>query len=317
MAEVMATRDAYGKTLIKLGKENPKIVVLDADCSSSTRTSMFSKEFPDRFFNFGIGEANMMGFAAGLATCGKTVFASTFAVFGSARVFDQVRTSIAWPNLNVKIVVTHAGISVGEDGASHQAIEDIALMRSLANMTVIVPADGIETEKAIIAATKTPGPFYIRLGRAKFPIVFSNDYEFKIGKGAMLRDGKEVTIIAIGLMIFEALQAADDLEKEGIRTRVINMSTIKPVDKDIIIQAARETGAIVTCEEHSIIGGLGSAVAEVLGENSPLPMKRIGVADRFGTSGTPDELLARFEMKDTHIAKAVKEILGVSKTRRK
>lgn len=309
MAELMATRDAYGKTLVKLGKENQDIVVLDADCSSSTRTSMFRKEFPDRFFNFGIGEANMMGFAAGLATCGKTVFASTFAVFGSARVFDQVRTSIAWPNLNVKIVVTHAGISVGEDGASHQAIEDITLMRSLANMTVIVPADGIETEKAIISSTKVSTPFYIRLGREKFPIVFSNDYEFKIGKGAILRDGYEATIIAIGLMVFEALQAADDLEKEGIKTRVINMSTIKPIDKEIIIKSAYETGAIVTCEEHSIIGGLGSAVAEVLCENSPVPMKRIGVADRFGCSGTPDKLLEKFEMKSTHIIRAVKEVI--------
>ncbi len=310
MAELMATRDVYGKTLVKLGKENQDIVVLDADCSSSTRTSMFRKEFPDRFFNFGIGEANMMGFAAGLATCGKTVFASTFAVFGSARVFDQVRTSIAWPKLNVKIVVTHAGISVGEDGASHQAIEDIALMRSLANMTVIVPADGIETEKVIIASTKVSTPFYIRLGREKFPIVFSENYEFKIGKGAILRDGHEVTIIAIGLMVFEALQAADTLEKEGIKTRVINMSTVKPIDKNIIIQSARETGAIVTCEEHLIIGGLGSAVAEVLCENSPVPMKRIGVADRFGYSGTPDELLEKFEMKSTHIVKAVKEVIA-------
>ncbi|MEW6095564.1 MAG: transketolase family protein [bacterium] len=309
MAELMATRDAYGKTLVKLGKENKEIVVLDADCSSSTRTSMFKEAFPDRFFNFGIGEANMMGFAAGLATCGKTVFASTFAVFGSARVFDQVRTSIAWPNLNVKIVVSHAGISVGEDGASHQAIEDIALMRSLANMCVVVPADGIETEKAIIASTKIPTPFYIRLGRAKFPIVFSDDYEFKIGKGAIIRDGDEATIIAIGLMVFEALQSADELEKEGIKTRIINMSTVKPIDKDIIIQAAHETGAIVTCEEHSIIGGLGSAVAEVLGENYPVPMKRIGVADRFGFSGTPDKLLERFEMKSTHIVKAVKEVM--------
>ncbi|MDI6735557.1 MAG: transketolase family protein [bacterium] len=309
MAELMVTRDAYGKTLVKLGQENQEIIVLDADCSSSTRTSVFREAFPDRFINFGVAEANMIGFAAGLATCGKIVFASTFAVFGSSRVFDQVRTSIAWPKLNVKIVVTHAGISVGEDGASHQAIEDIALMRSLANMTVIVPADGIETEKAIIACTKVPGPFYIRLGRAKFPIVFSNDYEFKIGQGIILRDGKDATIIAIGLMVFEALQAADELKKEGITVRVINMSTIKPIDKELIIQAAQDTRAIVTCEEHSIIGGLGSAVAEVLVENCPVPMKRIGVPDRFGFSATPDELLERFGMKSTHIVKAVKEIL--------
>ncbi|MEW6608795.1 MAG: transketolase family protein [bacterium] len=309
MAELMATRDVYGKTLVKLGIENKDIVVLDADCSSSTRTSLFKEKFPDRFFNFGIGEANMMGFAAGLASCGKIVFASTFAVFGSARVFDQVRTSIAWPKANVKIVVTHAGISVGEDGASHQAIEDLALMRSLPNLTVIVPADGIETEKAVITATKVSTPFYIRLGRAKFPIVFSDDYEFKIGKGTILKQGNDVTIIAIGLMVFEALQAAEELQKEGIKARVINMSTIKPIDKDIIIQAAIETGAIVTCEEHSIIGGLGSAVAEVLVENNPVAMKRIGVQDRFGLSGKPDELLERFEMKSTHIIQAVKEIM--------
>jgi transketolase len=305
----MATRDAYGKILVRLGKENDEIVVLDADCSASTRTSMFQKEFPDRFFNFGIGEANMIGFASGLATCGKTVFASTFAVFGSARVFDQIRTSIAWPNLNVKIVLSHAGISVGEDGASHQALEDIALMRTLPNMTIIVPADGIETKKAVIASTKFPTPFYIRLGRAKFPVVFSEDYEFKIGKGAILRKGDDATIIAIGLMVFEALQAAEELEKEGIKTRVINMSTVKPIDKELIIQSANDTGAIVTCEEHSIIGGLGSAVAEVLCENSPVPMKRIGVKDKFGISGSPDKLLERFEMKATHIIKAVKEVI--------
>lgn len=310
MAKLVATRDVYGETLVKLGKENPDIVVLDADCSSSTRTAVFQKAFPERFFNFGIGEANMIGFAAGLATCEKTVFASTFAVFGSCRVFDQVRTSIAWPKLNVKIVVTHAGISVGEDGASHQAIEDIALMRSLANMTVIVPADGIETEKTIIAATKVPGPFYIRLGRAKFPIVFSDDYKFEIGKASVLRDGKDATIMAIGLMVFEALQAAENLEKDGIKVKVVNMSTIKPIDNEIIIQSAQQTGAIVTCEEHSIIGGLGSAVAEVVGENYPVPMKRIGVADRFGLSGSPDELLEKFEMKSTHIVKAVKEVMA-------
>lgn len=309
MVELVGTRDVYGKVLVDLGRNNEEIVVLDADCSTSTRTAMFKKEFPDRFFNFGIGEANMMGFASGLATCGKIVFASTFAVFGSARVFDQIRTSIAWPNLNVKIVVTHAGISVGEDGASHQAIEDIALMRSLPNMTIIVPADGIETEKAIITASKAPGPFYIRLGRAKFPIVFSEDYEFTIGKGAILRDGREATIIAAGLMVFEALEAAKELEKNGIETRVINMSTIKPIDKDIIIQAARDTGAIVTCEEHSIIGGLGSAVAEVVVENSPVPMKRIGVKDQFGISGPPDKLLEKYEMKSTHIVEAVKEVI--------
>lgn len=308
-AEV-ATRDVYGKTLQKLASKNPNIVVLDADCSSSTRTSWLAKEYPEQFFNFGIAEANMIGAAAGLATCGKIVFASTFAIFGSARVFEQIRDSVCWPNLNVKIVVTHAGLSVGEDGASHQAIEDISLIRSLPNITVIVPADGIETEKAIIKAAETFGPFYIRLGRAKFPIVLNEDYEFHIGKAITLREGQDATIIAAGLMISESFKAAEILEKEGISVRIINMSTIKPIDKEAIIKAAKETRAIVTAEEHTIIGGLGGAVAEVLVENFPAPMKRIGVADAFGFSATPDKLLEYFNMSGFYIAQALKETIA-------
>lgn len=309
MDEKMATRDAYGSILTHLASKYPEIIVLDADCSASTRTSYFAKEYPHRFFNFGIAEANMIGVAAGLATCGKIVFASTFAIFGSARVFEQLRDSICWPNLNVKIVVTHAGLSVGEDGASHQAIEDISLIRSLPNITIIVPADGIETKKAIIKAAETYGPFYIRLGRAKFPIVLSEGYNFEIGKGVTLKDGDDATIIAVGLMISESYKACEILEKEGISVRLINMSTIKPIDKDIIIKAAKETKAIVTAEEHTILGGLGGAVAEVLVENHPVPMKRIGVEDAFGFSATPYELLNYFKMTKDHIAQAVREVI--------
>ncbi|MBU0600108.1 transketolase family protein [bacterium] len=310
MDKEVATRDVYGKTLQKIGSQYPNIIVLDADCSSSTRTSWFARDYPERFFNLGIAEANMMGMAAGLATCGKIVFASTFAIFGSARCFEQVRDSICWTNLNVKIVVTHAGLSVGEDGASHQAIEDVTLMRSLPNMTVIVPVDGIETERAIIKAVETSGPFYIRLGRAKFPIVLKEDYQFQIGKAVTLREGNDVTIIAVGLMISESLKAALILEKEGISTRVINMSTIKPIDKEVIIKAAQETKAIITAEEHTVIGGLGGAVAEVLGESVSVPMRRIGIPDVFGFSATPNELLEYFKLTGLHIAQTVREVLS-------
>ncbi|MDI6785270.1 MAG: transketolase family protein [bacterium] len=309
MNDKVATRDAYGKTLQKLAPKNPNIIVLDADCSSSTRTSWLAKECPQQFFNFGIAEANMIGAAAGLATCNKIVFTSTFAIFGSARCFEQIRDSVCWPNLNVKIVVTHAGLSVGEDGASHQAIEDISLIRTLPNITIIVPADGIETEKVIAKAAETYGPFYIRLGRAKFPIILSKDYKFQIGKAVTLREGCDATIIANGLMISESIKAAEILEKKGISVRIINMSTIKPIDKEAIIKAAKETGAIITAEEHTILGGLGGAVAEVLVENFPVPMKRIGVADFFGFSATPDELLEYFHMTGQDIAQAVKETI--------
>lgn len=308
MAEI-ATRDAYGQTLLELGDENPDVVVLDADTSSSTKTCLFAKKFQDRFFNFGVAEANMISFAAGLAICEKIPFVSAFAVFGSSRVFDQVRTSVCWPRIPVKIVVTHSGLSVGEDGASHQSLEDIALMRSLPNMIVLVPADGIETKKAIKACIDVQQPFYIRLGRAKFPVIFSEDYDFKIGKGVVIRNGYDATIIAIGLMISESLKAAEELKRDGIDVRVINMSTIKPIDKDIILKAAEETGAIVTAEEHLINGGLGGAVSEVLSEGKPTWLKRIGVNDSFGCSGTPEQLLDKFKMSFPYIVQAVKEVM--------
>lgn len=258
----IATRDAYGKALVELGGINKDIVVLDADTSASTRTNWFAKEFPERFFNFGVAEANMMGYAAGFSLSGKIPFVSSFAVFGALRTYEVIRTSVCWPNLNVKIVLTHAGISVGEDGPSHQSVEDIGALRVLPNMTIIVPADGIQTRKAIFAATEHKGPVYIRLGRAKFPLLPETD--FKIGKAGIVEEGKDVTVVACGLMVFEALKAREELKKEGISVRVVNMATIKPIDKEMLIACAEETKGIVTAEEHSIIGGLGSAVCECL-----------------------------------------------------
>ena len=305
-----ATRDAYGKTLVELGKANKNIVVLDADLAVSTKTALFRKEFPDRFFDMGVAEQDMIGTAAGLAASGKIVFASTFAVFGSGRAWDQVRMSVAYTRLNVKIVVTHGGITTGEDGASHQANEDLAIMRALPNMTVIVPADYVETEKVIRAAAKYYGPMYIRLGRPKIPIVYEkSDYDFKIGKGVVLRNGKDATIIACGLMVGKALQAAEQLSKKGVDCRVVNLHTIKPIDKELIIKCAKETGAVVTAEEHSIIGGLGGAVAEVLVENAVVPMARVGIKDMFGESGKPDELLVKYGLTPEEIGKAVKSVL--------
>lgn len=299
--EQEATRDGWGKALVELGRQNPDIVVLDADTSSSTRTSWFAKEFPDRFFNFGVAEANMIGYAAGLALSGKIPFVSSFAIFGTLRPYEQIRTSICWPKLNVKIVVTHAGISVGEDGASHQSIEDIGAMRLLPNMTVIVPADARETRKAVFASSKHRNPVYIRLSRAKFPLL--PEEEFEIGKGRLIKDGRDISIIACGIMVFEALKASEMLEKEGISVRVVNISTIKPIDKKLIIDCAKETKAIITAEEHSIIGGLGSAVCEVLSSERPTMVKRIGIKDVFGTSGKPEELLSYFKVD----AKAIYE----------
>lgn len=309
MEELVGTRDAYGKALVELGRRNKRIVALESDTAESTRTKWFAMEFPDRFFNMGIAEANMMGVASGLATCGKIPFASSFCEFGTSRCYEQIKLSICWMRQNVKIVVSHAGITVGEDGASHQAVDDIALMRGLPNMTVLVPCDAIETKKAIFAAASTDGPFYIRLGRAKFPLILKEDYQFRIGKGVVLKEGKDATIIACGLMVSKALLAHETLSREGISVRVINMSTIKPIDKDIIIKSAKETGAIVTSEEHTIIGGLGSAVAEVLVESCPVPMKRIGVLDRFGVSGSPQELLERFKLTEKDIHNAVLDVI--------
>lgn len=306
-----ATRDAYGTVLVELGKENPAIVVLDADLSASTKTALFGKAYPNRFFDMGISEQDMIGTAAGLAACGKIAFASTFAVFGSGRVWDQIRQSVAYTRLNVKIVVTHGGITTGEDGASHQANEDIAIMRVIPNMTVIVPADAVETAKVIRDAAKFYGPVYIRLSRAKTPVIYDKtNFNYQIGKGITLQDGKDATIIACGIMVAMAQEAALILQQERISVRVIDMHTIKPIDKDLIIRAAGETGAIVTAEEHSIIGGLGGAVAEVLGENLPVPMARVGIKDVFGESGKPEDLLVKYGLTANDIAVAVKSVIG-------
>lgn len=305
----IATRDAYGKTLAKLGAENKDIVVLDADLSKSTKTSDFAKEFPNRFFDMGVAEQNMIGTAAGLAAAGKIPFASSFAMFAVGRAFEQIRNSIAYPALNVKIAATHAGISVGEDGASHQAIEDIAIMRALPNMTVLVPADGTETEQVIRAATGVKGPVYIRLGRLALPVLFDENYKFEIGKANTVRDGSDVTVIACGLMVGPALEAAEQLSQENIQVRVINMASVKPIDREAIIKAAKETKAIVTAEEHSIIGGLGGAVAEVLTESIPVVQERVGVKDTFGESGTPAELLVKYGLTSKEIIQAVKKVI--------
>lgn len=309
MTKFMATRDAYGEALKELGKTNKDIVVLDADLSGSTKTAVFKKEYPDRFFNVGIAEQNLMGTAAGLATTGKIPFASTFAMFATGRAFEIIRNSICYPKLNVKIAATHAGLTVGEDGATHQSVEDLSLMRSIPNMTVLCPADGVEAKKAIIKASQYNGPVYIRLGRSKEPVIFNQDYNFQIGKGVELKAGNDITIIATGIMVSKALEAGKILENHGISARVINMSTIKPIDEDIIIKAAKETKKIVTVEEHSIIGGLGSAVAEVLVENYPVPLKRIGVEDKFGESGTAEDVLKKYGLTVENIVEKVKKII--------
>lgn len=305
---MIATRDAYGQTLEKLGHENKDIVALDADLSGSTKTNVFAKSFPDRFINVGIAEQNLLGTAAGLAAAGKIPFASTFAVFATGRAFEIIRNSICYPNLNVKIAATHAGLTVGEDGATHQSLEDISIMRSLPNMVVLSPADGVETEQCIRKAAEYKGPVYIRLGRSGLPVIFEDDYEFQIGKGSLLREGNDVTIISTGVMTEKALLAHEQLLKEGISARVINMASIKPIDKDIIIKAAKETKGIVTVEEHNIIGGLGSAVAEVLVENHPTHQIRIGTQDVFGESGNGNELLEKYGLNVDNIISKVKEL---------
>jgi transketolase len=306
---MIATRDAYGETLVELAAENRNIVVLDADLSGSTKTAPFAKQFPDRFFNMGIAEANMVGTAAGLAAGGKIPFLSTFAVFASGRAWEQIRQSVAYPKANVKVVATHGGITVGEDGGSHQSVEDIAIMRAIPNMTVIVPADGPETKAAIRAVAGYKGPVYIRLGRNKVPSVFEGVPSFTIGKGAQLAAGTDLTFITTGLMSAQALKAAEVLKGKGISARVVHLGTIKPIDEEIIVAAARETGAIVTAEEHSIVGGLGGAVAEVLAERFPVPMKRVGINDRFGTSGKAEELMKYFGLMPENLVDAALEVL--------
>ena len=303
MAKV-ATRDAYGKALAQLGAENENIVVLDSDLSKSTKTANFGEAFPHRFFNIGIAETDMVGTAAGLAAAGKIPFASTFAVFATGRAYDQIRASVAYPRLNVKIAATHAGLTVGEDGATHQMNEDIALMRALPNMTVIVPADGPEAAAATRYAAKYDGPVYLRLGRPGVPIVNGDDYEFQPGKGTVLRDGDDLVIFACGYMVHLALAAAAELMDHGISTGVVNIHTIKPLDTETIVKYARRCGAVITAEEHSIIGGLGGAVAEVLGEEHPTPMVRIGVRDIFGESGKPAELVEKYGLTAANIVQA-------------
>lgn len=315
MADVVkiATRDSYGKTLVELGSKNDKVIVLDADLAKATKTITFKNAFPERFFDTGIAESNMMGVAAGLAAVGYTVFASSFAMFAAGRAFEQIRNSICYPHLNVKIGATHAGISVGEDGASHQCCEDIALMRSIPGMTVINPADDVEARLAILAAAEMEGPVYMRFGRLAVPVIFDSDYKFEIGKGVKLRDGKDVTIIATGLMVNEALMAAKALADEGIDARVINIATIKPIDRDIIINAAQETGVIVTAEEHSVIGGLGSAVTEVVCEACPVPVVRVGVEDKFGSSGAAVEMLKLYGLTAENIAAKARAAVALKK----
>lgn len=309
MAEKIATREAYGKALVALGAANPDVVVLDADLAKSTKTIDFKKRFPERFFDFGVAEQNMIGTAAGLAAAGKIPFCSTFAVFATGRAFDQIRQSIAYPRLNVKIAASHAGITVGEDGSSHQSVEDIALMRALPNMTVFVPADAVEVAGAVKAAAALDGPVYIRLGRAPVPVIHGEDFSFRPGEAVLLRPGKDATVIATGIMVAAALEAAAVLAQEGVAVRVLNIHTIKPFDVAAVTRAALETGAVVTAEEHSIIGGLGSAVAEVLGEHCPVPLKRVGIRDTFGESGKPQELLEKYGLTPADIVAAVKEVL--------
>lgn len=308
MSEKMATREAYGKTLVKLGEENPNLVVMDADLSGSTKTGEFAKVYPDRFFNMGIAEQNLYGAAAGIALSGKTVCASTFAMFATGRAFEIIRNSIGYTHANVKVCATHAGITVGEDGASHQTFEDLALMRTIPGMTVVNPSDGVSAEKLLRQVVDFDGPAYVRLGRAKVPVFYGAEDEIVLGKGKLLREGKDVTVIATGIMVSSAMEAASELAEEGIDVRVIDMHTIKPIDEDIIVKAAEETGKIVTAEEHSIIGGLGSAVAEVTARKAPAKIRMVGQMDTFGESGKPDELREKYGMTTSDIVEAIRQI---------
>ena len=308
MSEVkkIATRESYGKTLLELGAEMPNLVVLDADLAGSTKTGVFGKAYPDRHFDCGIAEGNMMSIAAGLAAAGMVPFASSFAMFAAGRAYEQVRNSIGYPHLNVKIGATHAGITVGEDGASHQCLEDLALMRGIPGMVVMCPADDTEARKAVRAAVKHDGPVYIRFGRAAVPVVFDEDYDFQIGKGSVIREGKDVSIIANGLCVASAIEAAEMLAKDGIDAEVVNICTIKPLDEDLIVKTASKTGKVVTAEEHSIIGALGSAVAECLSEKCPTKMYRIGVRDVFGESASAEVLLHKYMLDGEGVYKQVK-----------
>lgn len=313
MSEIrsVATRVGYGNALVELGAQRDDFLVIDSDLAAATHTGLFKKAFPARFYNCGIAEQNLISIAAGVASTGKRVIVSSFAMFAAGRAFEQVRNSIGYPHLNVIIGATHAGISVGEDGATHQCCEDIALMRTIPGMTIINPADETEAKKAVAAALDHDGPVYMRFGRLAVPVIFDDDYAFEIGKGVTLRQGSDVTVIATGLMVNEALQAHDMLKQEGISARVINMATIKPLDRDIVIKAAKETGAIVTAEEHSIIGGLGGAVSEVVCEEYPVPVVKLGVNDRFGHSGPAPKLLDEFGLRAKDIVEKVKKAIAL------
>jgi transketolase len=311
--EMKNMRPGFGEGLVELGRKYQQVVALNADLSSSTKTSLFDKAFPERFFNAGVAEQNMMGMSAGLASTGKIVFASTFAMFATGRAYDQIRQSIAYPKLNVKIVATHAGITVGGDGASHQMHEDLALMRVLPHMTVIAPSDYWETKKATLAVAERPGPCYIRLARTNTPMIYDEDYDFRIGKADLLREGDDVTIIAMGLMVSKSIEAAETLKSKGISARVINMSTIKPIDKNAIIRAARETGAIVTAEEHNMIVGMGSAVAEVLADFEPVPQRRVGIPDVFGESGESDQLMRAYGLTVENVVENVERAIKLKR----
>lgn len=308
MANKIATRAAYGEFLVEEGKVNPNLVVLDADLSGSTKTKSFGSEYPDRFFNFGIAEQDMMGAAAGLALSGKTVCASSFAMFAAGRGFEIIRNSIGYTHANVKVCATHAGITVGEDGATHQTFEDLALMRTIPGMTVVNPCDAASAKILLKHVVEMDGPAYVRLGRAAVPVFYDETAPLKLGKGNELRPGKDVTVIATGIMVSAAMEAASILEGEGIDVRVIDIHTLKPLDEEIILKAAKETGRIVTAEEHSIIGGLGSAVAEVTSRNCPVPIRMVGQQDTFGESGKPDELLEKYGMTAADIVQAVREL---------
>lgn len=303
----LATREAYGNTLAEL-KDNENVVVLEADLGHATKSLKFKEVCPQRFFNMGIAEADMIGTAAGLAAYGKVPFASTFSVFATGRAFDQVRNSVCYPNLNVKIVGTHAGITVGEDGGTHQAIEDIALMRSLPNMSIVVPSDDVEARAAVLAAAAYKGPMYLRMARVASPTYHNDSYVFTLGKGEIIREGSDLTIIACGLMVMKAMEAAEQLAKEGVSVRVINMHTIKPLDHKLVIESAEKTGKIITVEEANILGGLGSAVCETVSEYCPVPVKRIGVRDIFGKSGNPDKLLQEYGLTAEHIIEEARKL---------
>jgi transketolase len=311
--KMVPSRDGFGRGLVRLGKENKDVVVLSADLTDSTRAAWFKKEFPERFFGLGVAEQDMFGTAAGFALMGKVPFACTFGVFASGRAWDQLRVSIAYMNLNVKIAGTHGGISVGPDGATHQAIEEIALMRILPNMTIVVPCDAVEAERATVEAAKLKGPVYLRLGRSGMPVITKETDFFKIGTANTLREGKDLTIFACGQMVYEAMLACDMLAKEGIKARLVNLHTPKPIDRDVIIKAAYETGAIVTVEEHTLAGGLGSAIAEVVCQTNPVPIKMVGIQNRFGVSGEPEELFEYFGLTPKHIVAAAHEALAMKK----